>query len=97
MHGSIAVCHSFAMDLLRAEMDLIPVSKNIYVPDLASYIMNDSLIGPNQFINIYPPENETFGVLCNDTRTPSVEFSVEINGKLALPLTPGTSADITGI
>ncbi|GAB1521685.1 hypothetical protein RhiTH_004782 [Rhizoctonia solani] len=35
---------------------------------------------PNQFINIYPPNNETFGVRCNGTETPSVEFSVEING-----------------
>ncbi|CAE6394641.1 unnamed protein product [Rhizoctonia solani] len=43
-------------------------------------MMNDSLIGPNQFLNIYPPNNVTFGVRCNGTEAPSVEFSVVING-----------------
>ncbi|CAE6529852.1 unnamed protein product [Rhizoctonia solani] len=56
------------------------LSKNIYIPDLAMYMMNDTLIGPNQFLNIYPPDNTTFGVRCNGTEVPSVEFSVEING-----------------
>ncbi|KDN50766.1 hypothetical protein RSAG8_01264, partial [Rhizoctonia solani AG-8 WAC10335] len=56
------------------------LSKNVYVPDLAMYYMNDSLIGPNQFINLYPTDNTRFGVQCNGTEPPSVEFSVEING-----------------
>ncbi|KAH7342035.1 aspartic peptidase domain-containing protein [Rhizoctonia solani] len=56
------------------------LSKNIYVPDLAMYMMNDTLIGPNQFLNINPPSNTTFGVRCNGTEVPSIEFSVEING-----------------
>lgn len=71
------------------------VSKNIYLPDITPYIMNDSLIGPNQFINIYPPDNETFGVLCNGTQTPVVEFSVEINGKIELPITLACLADLS--
>ncbi|KAJ1307266.1 hypothetical protein OPQ81_001379 [Rhizoctonia solani] len=56
------------------------LSKNIYVPDLAMYMMNDSLIGPNQFINIYPSDNTKFAIRCNGTEPPSVQFSVEING-----------------
>ncbi|CCO36438.1 Peroxisomal adenine nucleotide transporter 1 [Rhizoctonia solani AG-1 IB] len=63
---------------LNAQIDTL--SRNIYVQDLAMYMMNDSLIGPNQFLNIYPPNNVTFGVRCNGTEAPSVEFSVVING-----------------
>ncbi|CAE6514824.1 unnamed protein product [Rhizoctonia solani] len=56
------------------------LSRNVYVPDLAMYYMNDTLIGPNQFINLYPTDSNKFGVRCNGTEPPSVEFSVEING-----------------
>ncbi|CUA75878.1 putative protein YuaQ [Escherichia coli K-12] [Rhizoctonia solani] len=56
------------------------LSKNIYMPDLSMYYMNDSLIGPNQFINLYPSDSTRFAVRCNGTEPPSVEFSIEING-----------------
>lgn len=55
-------------------------SKNIYVTDLDSYMLNTSLTGPQEIININPPTNSSFGVLCNGTRKPEVQFSVEING-----------------
>lgn len=57
-------------------------SKNIYIPDLDSYMLNDSLVGPQDIININPgpPANESFGVYCDGTKKPEVQFSVEING-----------------
>ncbi|CAE6423419.1 unnamed protein product [Rhizoctonia solani] len=63
------------------------VSRDIYVPDLTLYYMNESLVGPQEFINIYPRDNSRFGILCNGTKPPSVEFSVEING-IDYPVNP---------
>ncbi|KEP45499.1 eukaryotic aspartyl protease, partial [Rhizoctonia solani 123E] len=63
------------------------VSRDIYVPDLTLYYMNESLVGPQEFINIYPKDNSRFGILCNGTKPPSVEFSVEING-IDYPVNP---------
>ncbi|QRW03775.1 aspartyl protease [Ceratobasidium sp. AG-Ba] len=54
--------------------------KNIYLPELDVFMMNTSYVGPQEIINIYPPDNKTFGVLCNGTKFPTVDFSVEING-----------------
>ncbi|KAG9105502.1 hypothetical protein FRC07_009237 [Ceratobasidium sp. 392] len=56
------------------------MSKNIYLPELDVFMMNESLIGPQDTINIYPPRNVTFGIMCNKT-FPTVDFSVDINGK----------------
>ncbi|KAG8755635.1 hypothetical protein FRC12_010826 [Ceratobasidium sp. 428] len=56
------------------------LSKNIYLPELDVFMMNDSFTGPQDTINIYPPNNKTFGILCNGTKFPTIDFSVEING-----------------
>ncbi|KAG8721211.1 hypothetical protein FRC09_008261 [Ceratobasidium sp. 395] len=56
------------------------MSKNIYLPELDVFMMNQSLTGPQQAINIYPPDNTIFGLLCNGTKFPTLDFSVEING-----------------
>ncbi|KAG8684001.1 hypothetical protein FRC08_013956 [Ceratobasidium sp. 394] len=63
---------------INATLDTL--SKNIYLPELDVFMMNESLIGPQETINIYPPDNMTFGVQCNGTKFPTVDFSVEING-----------------
>ncbi|KAG9099609.1 hypothetical protein FRC06_005098 [Ceratobasidium sp. 370] len=64
---------------INATLDTL--SKNIYLPELDVFMMNQSLVGPQGTINIYPPRNETFGVQCNGTKFPTVDFSVEINGE----------------
>ncbi|KAG8716897.1 hypothetical protein FRC09_015043 [Ceratobasidium sp. 395] len=56
-------------------------SKNIYLPELDVFMMNDTLTGPQGVIHIEPPDNITFGLSCNGTKLPIVDFSVEINGK----------------
>ncbi|KAG8748101.1 hypothetical protein FRC10_008834 [Ceratobasidium sp. 414] len=64
---------------INATLDTL--SKNIYLPELDVFMMNQSLVGPQETINIYPPNNVTFGVQCNGTKFPTVDFSVEINGE----------------
>ncbi|KAG8795753.1 hypothetical protein FRC12_010194 [Ceratobasidium sp. 428] len=56
-------------------------SKNIYLPELDVFMMNDTLTGPQGAIHIEPPDNITFGLSCNGTKLPIIDFSVEINGK----------------
>ncbi|KAF8606418.1 acid protease, partial [Ceratobasidium sp. AG-I] len=55
------------------------LSKNIYLPDLNMYMMNTSYVGVDS-INVYPPNNVSFGVKCSDGQMPTVPFSVGING-----------------
>ncbi|KAL0574658.1 hypothetical protein V5O48_007305 [Marasmius crinis-equi] len=59
---------------------LSSISHNIFLTDIESYLGNDTLIGPQDGINVYPPEKEQWAVLCNGTKQPEVEFSVQING-----------------
>ncbi|CAE6414205.1 unnamed protein product [Rhizoctonia solani] len=53
---------------------------NILLPDIDMYWSNASLIGPNHNITVLRPRNLTFGVECDSTHIPPIEFSVVING-----------------
>ncbi|KAF8593444.1 acid protease [Ceratobasidium sp. AG-I] len=63
---------------INATLD--PWSKNIYLLDLDMYMKNESYLGPFDKVNIYPPNNMSFGVQCTEGQLPIVPFSVGING-----------------
>ncbi|KAG7087198.1 hypothetical protein E1B28_013179 [Marasmius oreades] len=58
---------------------LSSVSMNIYLPDIMTYLTNESLIGPQENINLDTKYN-IIEIQCNGTQPPQLQFSVDING-----------------
>ncbi|KAG7087187.1 hypothetical protein E1B28_013168 [Marasmius oreades] len=59
---------------------LSSVSKNIYLPEIMTYLTNESLIGPQEGVNLEPDHKQQIGIQCNGTQPPQLQFSVDING-----------------
>ncbi|KAK1224915.1 hypothetical protein PQX77_012155 [Marasmius sp. AFHP31] len=60
--------------------DLSSISRNIFIPNIVSFISNESLLGPQDGVNLNPPAKTQFSLQCNGTKTPEIEFTVQING-----------------